>query len=225
MYCGKCGAKNEPGAAFCGACGAPLEGGTKPDRNAVAGGKPAASVKPAAVQSSHKNKKVGIAAVVVVAVIAIVAVSSLFGGRSDIKTAKQFVDAAFDADPAAIVNLVPKKLVNAVMEQGGYTKEEVAEELEYLADELESTFGTLDFLGNEVKISYDTVRSEDVDADQLSYLQEQYKQFDVDVSAARAVSIAFRVQADSYGIDETTPFDIPVVKVGNSWYIDVVSLS
>ena len=28
MYCGKCGAKNEPGAAFCGACGAPLEAST-----------------------------------------------------------------------------------------------------------------------------------------------------------------------------------------------------
>ena len=219
MFCGKCGAKNEPGAVFCGSCGARLEG---PAPAGAAG--PAASPAPDAGQSGSKNKKIGIAAAAAVVVVVIIAVSSLLGGRSDTKTAEQFFDAVFKADPAAIVDLVPKELVNSVMEEGGYTREEVEEEFESLADDLEYAVGSLDFLGDEVKITYHAVGSEDVEADQLSYLKEQYKEANVNVSAAREVSVEFRVQADRYGVDESAPFDIPVVKVGNSWYIDVMSL-
>ena len=80
-------------------------------------------------------------------------------------------------------------------------------------------------MGSGVDISYDAVDSEDVDASQLSYLQEQYDEVDVDVSAARTVSVEFRVQVKSLGIDETNSFDVPVVKVGRSWYIDVMDLN
>lgn len=229
MFCGKCGAKNEPGAAFCGSCGAPLKeeqpAGNTAASKPAATPKPEASPKPAVVQSSSKHKKIGIAVVAVVVVVAIIAAASLLGGRSDTKTAEQFFDAVFQANPAAIVDLVPEGLVNTVMKQGGYTKEDVAEELESLADELKSSIGFLDFLGDSIKVTYHAVGSEDVDPSRLSYLQEQYKQANVKVSAARDVHVEFRVQADSYDIDETIPFDIPVVKVGNSWYIDVMSWS
>lgn len=41
----------------------------------------------------------------------------------------------------------------------------------------------------------------------------------------RTVSVEFRVQVKSLGIDETNSFDVPVVKVGRSWYIDVMDLN
>ena len=224
MYCEQCGAKNEPDSTFCSACGAPLSA-EKPDKGAVVPGKPSAGAWTAAVQSRHGNKKFKIAAAAVAVVVIFFALSSLFGGRSDTETAEQFFDAVLDADAEAIVDLVPKGLVNAVMEQGGYTKEEIAEEFESLAGSLESTVGSLDFLGDAVKISYDAVGSEDVGTSQLSYLKDQYDEFNVDVAAAREVTVELRVQADSLGIDETAPLDIPVVKVGSSWYIDAMSLA
>ena len=46
----------------------------------------------------------------------------------------------------------------------------------------------------------------------------------MDVSAARDVSVGFQVQVDRCDIDESASFDIPVVKVGSSWYINVMSL-
>ena len=58
----------------------------------------------------------------------------------------------------------------------------------------------MDFLGDAVKISYDAVGSEDVGTSQLSYRKDQYDEFNVDVSAAREVTVELRVQADSLGI-------------------------
>lgn len=215
MYCEQCGTKNEPGSAFCSACGAPL-GANQPTGTSVSTGS-------AAVRSLWGNKKIKLAAAAAAVVLVIFAVSSLFGGRSDTAAAEQFFDAAFNADAQAIMDLVPKGLVNTVMEQSGYTKAEVAEEFEALADNLEASIGGLDFLGDDVKISYDAVSSEAVDDSRLDYLQEQYDEANVDVSAARVVSVELRVQADSFGIDQSAPFEVPVIKVGNSWYIDVMN--
>ena len=224
MFCGKCGAKNESGAAFCYACGAPL-GTAAPAGESAAAAKPGAGTVSAAVQDSGRHKKIGIAAVAAAAVVVIFVVFSLFGGRGDKATAEQFFDAVFYGDAAAIVDLVPKGLVNTMIEESGYSREEVAEEFGQMADYLNSSVDALKAMGSGVDISYDAVDSEDVDASQLSYLQEQYDEVDVDVSAARTVSVEFRVQVKSLGIDETNSFDVPVVKVGRSWYIDVMDLN
>ncbi len=223
MFCGKCGAKCEPGATFCGTCGAPLEP-EKVVEHPINYGNPAENIPSVPVQGTGKYKKIGIIAVAAVAVLAVFAIFSLFGGRSDKATAERFFDAVFDADTEAIVDLLPKDLVNAAMEAGGYDKEDVAEEFAYLSNALKSSIGFLDLLGDGVKFSYDAVSSEDVTEDRLSYLQERYQEIGVDVSAARTVCMEFRVQVDSFGVDETNTLDIPVIKVGRSWYLDVMGI-
>ena len=130
MYCEQCGAKNEPGSAVCSVCGAALA-------PAQPGG-PSAGTASASVPPLWKNKAVKLAAAAAAVVLVIFAVSSLFGGRSDTETAEQFFDAAFDADAEAIMDLIPKDLVDAVMEESGYTRSEVEEEFESLADQLEA---------------------------------------------------------------------------------------
>lgn len=228
MFCGKCGAKNEPGATFCGVCGAPLGAGAPADgTGAPAGGQPAPEMSAggtvtASVHDSRKYKKIGIAAVAVIVVVAIFAVTSLFGGRSDTKTAEQLFEAVLDADADAIVDLIPTKIIDQVVEESGYTREEVADELYSLTDNLKYAMGYLD---DSVKISYHATDSEDVDASQLSSLKEQYKEMDVNVSAARDVNVELQVKADSLGLDQSTSVEIPVIKVGNSWYIDVTRMS
>ena len=227
MYCGKCGAKNEPGATFCGSCGAPLEG-AKPEAASFGASADSAEPVAAAVQSSRKNKTIGIAAAAVVVVVAVVAIFSLFGGlggRSDTKTVEQFFDAVFDADPQAIVDLIPKGVIDTAKKESGYTDQQIEDELSSLASQWESAIGALDFLGDSVKVSYAAVSSEDVDASQLSYLKEKYQPMDVDVSAARAVHVELHVKVDSLSVDQSTVIDVPVVKVGNSWYIDVMNLT
>lgn len=223
MYCGKCGAKNEPGAAFCGSCGAPL-GTPKLTETAGAGTAPIPGGTSRA-QDSGKYKKIGIAAVAAVVVVLVIAAVSLLGGRSDTATAERFFDAVFNADAEAIVDLIPPDLIEAAIEESGYSRAEVEAEFEQMAGEMSYALGALDSLGEGVDISYNAVDSEEVDPDQLSCLQEQYDALHVDVSDARTVEVELRVQVDSFGMDETTSFDIPVVKVGRSWYIDVTNLN
>lgn len=223
MYCGKCGAKNEPGAAFCGACGAPLEAST-PAGAPVIEGEPV-SAQAAGTQDSGKHKKIGIAAVAAVVVVLVIAAVSLLGGRSDTATAERFFDAVFNADAEAIVDLIPPDLIEAAIEESGYSRAEVEAEFEQMAGEMSYALGALDSLGDGVDISYNAVDSEEVDPDQLRYLQEQYDALHVDVSDARTVEVELRVQMRSMGLDESTTIDIPVIQVGRSWYIDVTNLN
>ena len=223
MYCGKCGAKNEPGAAFCGACGAPLEAST-PAGAPVIEGEPV-SAQAAGTQDSGKHKKIGIAAVAAVVVVLVIAAVSLLGGRSDTATAERFFDAVFNADAEAIVDLIPPDLIEAAIEESGYSRAEVEEEFQQMASEMSYALGALDSLGDGVDISYNAVDSEEMDPDQLRYLQEQYDALHVDVSDTRTVEVELRVQMRSMGLDESTTIDIPVIQVGRSWYIDVTNLN
>lgn len=223
MYCGKCGAKNEPGAAFCGSCGAPLET-PKPAETPGAGTVPAPGGTSGA-QDSGKYKKIGIAAVAAAVVVVVLAAVSLLGGRSDTATAEQFFDAVFNADAEAIVDLIPPDLIDAAMEETGYSRAEVEAEFEQMAGEMDYALGALNALGDGVDISYNAVDSEEVDPDQLRYLQEQYGEMDVNVSDARTVEVELRMQMPSMGLDESTSIDIPVIKVGRSWYIDATNLN
>lgn len=218
MFCGKCGAKNEPGATFCGSCGAPLtEPG--PERRPAAEPTPAAA--PVSGQTSGKHKKIGVAVVAAAVVIVLVALFSLLGGRSDTATAEQLVDLMANPSAEGILDLLPEGLLETAMEETGYTRAEVANEFLGVADELRAAMGVLDYLGGDIKLSYKAVGTEDMAPDELSDLKEQYHQMNVDVSAARTVNMEIRVQANEYGLDETIPFEIPVIKVGRSWYLNV----
>ena len=92
-----------------------------------------------------------------------------------------------------------------------------------MTDLLEPSAGRVTLDG--VDISYNAVDSEEMDPDQLRYLQEQYDALHVDVSDARTVEVELRVQMRSMGLDESTTIDIPVIQVGRSWYIDVTNLN
>ena len=223
MYCGKCGAKNEPGAAFCGSCGAPLEAPAQA-KAPVIEGEPV-STAATGTQNSGKYKKIGIAAVAAVAVLVVIAAVSLLGGRSDTATAERFFDAVFAADAEAIVDLIPPDLIDAAIEESGYSRAEVEAEFQQMASEMSYALGALDSLGDGVDISYNAVDSEEMDPDQLRYLQEQYDALHVDVSDARTVEVELRMQMRSMGLDESTTIDIPVIQVGRSWYIDVTNLN
>ena len=85
MYCGKCGAENQPGATFCGAYGAPLAA-EAPAGTAAGQAQPARQ--PEAAGNTARNKKIGIAAVAAVVIVAVLGVASLFGGRGPEATAE-----------------------------------------------------------------------------------------------------------------------------------------
>ena len=204
MFCGKCGAKLEDNVKFCAVCGAKVN---------------AKSETPAA----GKNRKVGMIAVAAVLLVAIILVSSLFGGGYK-KTVNKFMDAFLEADAETMVELIPKKSLEAIMDEFGYDKDELDDLIDNAEDVLEFQVGILGlFAEDDLDISYRIEDATDLPKEIVESRFGDYKDdFDIKVSAAKEVEVELTIKM---GKDkETESLDVTVVKVGGSWYIDPVIL-
>lgn len=212
MFCGKCGEKNADDATFCAGCGANLNGGqiTKSGTSA-------------AVNPSDKNRKVGIIAVVTIAVVVIGIIVALFGGRSYKATVKKFVNAQFDADAEAILELIPKEMIEYALEEEGYDDDELDEFIEEGNEELQDQLDSIEeYLGADWSVSYEILSVEDVTGDDLDDLKDDYEDIDIKISAAKTLKIELTVKAGE--TESSNSLDLSVIKVGRSWYMDFASM-
>lgn len=93
-----------------------------------------------------------------------------------------------------------------------------------MAENLHSSLLPGDFLREKIDIDYDAVSASDVDASQLSYLQEQYSdEVGMKITQAKTVTVSMRIQIEDLGIDTDQMMQIPVIQSGGKWYIDVMS--
>lgn len=212
MFCGKCGAKNEDNAQFCAKCGAKLD-------NVV----PMENVDVSSPDVNNKNRKVGIIAVAVVAVLVILLGVFLLGGRSYKATIKKFVNAQFEADVKGVFDLVPEKMIDGMLEKEGYNRSDLDDLLDEVDDSLESMVKSLDsYLGEGWKVTYEILDTEDIKGDDLNDIKDAYKDVDVKVSAAKKVEIELTLKGDEE--DTSYSMDIYLLKVGRSWYIDLMNM-
>ena len=211
MFCGKCGAQNADNAEFCTNCGAKFKKSssekkvlTVPDQN-------------------DKNKKIGIIAVSVIVIIIAVIGSVLLGGRSYKSTIEKFVDAEFKADAEAIFDLFPENMIDYALEQDGYDSDDLDDLIDDANETLQDQLDSLDsYLGEGWKISYEILDTEDIKGDDLDDIKDAYEDADVKVSAAKDVEIEITVKADE--TESSNSLDISLIKVGRSWYLDVMSM-
>ncbi len=212
MFCGKCGAKNTDNVEFCTNCGAKLNKSTSTRTAAVS-----------LVTQNEKNRKVGMIAVAVIVVLVIILGVVLFGGRSYKATVKKFVDATFDADAKAIVDLMPEEVITYALEQEGYESGELNDFIdegdEALQEQLDSLNG---YLGEGWKISYNITDEEDVKGDDLDDVKDAYEDVDIKVSSAKNVEIVITVSGDE--TESSNTLDISLIKIGRSWYLDMMSM-
>lgn len=212
MFCGKCGVQNTDDAMFCAGCGAKLNED-----------QPLSSDTPLVVNSGEKNRKIGMIAVCVIAVLLIGLLFILFGGRGYKTTVKKFVDAQFDADAKAIMQLIPDKMIDYVMEDEGYDEDDWDQFIEEGNESLESAMDSIDrYFGDDWKVSYEITDTEDVKGDDLADLKEDYKDIGIKVSAAKTVEVELTVKADE--TESSNTVDISLIKIGRSWYLDIESM-
>lgn len=152
-----------------------------------------------AINSNDKYRKVGMIAVVVAAVIVIALMGSLYRGRSCEATAKKFLNALSEGDAGAIVELIPKKL------------REDADFGEFRSDYAKS-----------ITFSYKNLTFEDVSGDDLDGIKDDYMDFDIKVSAAKTARMKLTITL--FGMTESKSAEIPLIKVGSSWYLDVENM-
>lgn len=214
MFCGACGAKNPDGAAFCQSCGAPLR---EMQAEAVPQGGSAAD----SIQSSQRNKMIGIAAVAVAAIVVVFLAFNLLGGRGYESTVTKFLDASLDGDAETIISLLPDEMVDQAMEELGYHPSDRDEAVEELNAALQSAAGSLkEALGDNLKVSYNVVSAEDLSASKLLELRQSYSVYDIDVDGAKEVDVEMTVTATALDLSGTYTLTVPVVQVGRSWYLD-----
>ena len=214
MFCGACGAKNPDGAAFCQSCGAPLR---EMQAEAVPQGGSAAD----SIQSSQRNKMIGIAAVAVAAIVVVFLAFNLLGGRGYESTVTKFLDASLDGDAETIISLLPDKMVDQALEELGYHPSDRDEAVEELNAALQSAAGSLkDALGDNLKVSYNGVGAEALSASKLLELRQSYSVYDIDVDGAKEVDVEMTVTATALDLSGTYTLTVPVVQVGRSWYLD-----
>lgn len=214
MFCGACGAKNPDGATFCQSCGAPLR---EMQAEAVPQGGSAAD----SIQSSQRNKMIGIAAVAAAAIVVVFLAVNLLGGRGYESTVTKFLDATLDGDAETIISLLPDKMVDQALEELGYHPSDRDQAVEELDAALQSAAGSLkEALGDNLKVSYNVVSAEDLSASKLLELRQSYSVYDIDVDGAKEVDVEMTVTATALDLSGTYTLTVPVVQVGRSWYLD-----
>ena len=207
MFCRNCGTQNQDGAGFCCSCGAPLSSGGS------AGGGAAAKAK------NINVKLIGIVAAVVV--VLFVAFKLLFGGGGGPeKSATKFVDSIFKGDGKAIVNMIPDKVVEEIMDEEDMTKKEMIEELndglEYIKDDMDDMY-------DKWSVKCKVLDTEDFSKRELRDLADRYEDsYDIDVKAAKTVSVKATLKAD--GETDSNTMDIVMIKVGGKWYLEYNSI-
>ena len=203
MFCGKCGAQNADNTKFCKNCGAKLKNG--------------------APATNDKNRKVGMIAVAVAVVVVIILGVVLFGGRSYKATVEKYVDAQFDANAEAIFDLMPKKMIDYALEEEGHDSDDLDDLIEDANENIQDYLDTMDeYLGEDWKVSYEIIDTEDIKGDDLDEIKDSYEDADVEVSAAKEVELEITVKADEK--EQSFSMDISLIKVGRSWYLDVMSM-
>lgn len=225
MYCGKCGTQNPDNAAFCKKCGTQLNVQKKAPVNSNAKAPSKAQSQPqhkhlATKTKSHQNKTIGMIAV---AVIVLIAAIVLFGGRNYKSTVNKYVKAQFDVDAATIFQLIPDDMMDYMLEDDGYDRDDLNDLIEEANDSIQDQIDSIEsYLGKDWKFSYKIINAESIKGDDLKDLKKEYKKMGVSISAAKTAEIELTVKA---GETETSnSMEISLIKVGRSWYLDVYSM-
>ena len=228
MYCRNCGTANPENAAFCKNCGERLKAVQRPASSQAGenrtiekpqiqrGQRPATNIR-------SKRRKRRIFTPVIVVVLLLLAAFMLFGGRSYKATIDQFVDAQFKVDAAAIFKLIPDEFVDYMLADEGYDRDDFDDLLREVDEAIQDQLDTIErYLGDDWSVTYKIVHVEDVKGDALKELEETYKTRDVKISAAKVAEVELTVTVGERDVNNS--LDIPLIKVGRSWYLDADSM-
>lgn len=210
MFCGQCGAKNSDEAVFCSKCGAE-----------IAGNRQKVSLTETKVDSESKsgnhNRIIGMVAVGLAAFIVIIIAVMLFGGRSYKTTVNKYFGSFIEADAKGIINLYPKVVINEMLAAKRYEKSELIEELQESLDEVK------EYYIDDLKISYEILDAYSLSGKELKELKSEYEEegIDIDISDAKIVEVELISKYEDDEYEEVV--EIYVIKVGRSWYIDLVN--
>lgn len=202
---------------------APGDAQTGTPAAAAQAGTAAAVVPVTSAGASRRHRTVGIAAVAAVAVAVVLLVTSLLGGRGYEETVEDFLDAAFSGDAHGILDTLPIKVLEDYADKNGMDVEAFYSEVDRLSQDLADELGAMpSYFGDQLSMDYEILGAESVSGEDLAQIQESYDAFDAEVREAKIVRIRLSFSAGE--MEETWDGEVPVIRIGNDWYIDADQL-
>lgn len=183
----------------------------------------AAQRRPVASEGTGKKKRYGIigivAAVLVVALVAVFLTKGM-GGLSYNQVVDKMFTSMFKGDMKAFMKLIPQKMIDYELEQEGISKDEMNAQLDQMSEMMKNQMSYIDEkMGNNWKITHEILSEKDVTGEDLENLRETYSEANVKISAAKKLEVAVSIKGDKNQDSDT--MEIEVIKVGNSWYLDI----
>lgn len=211
MFCGKCGAQNPDNAEFCANCGAKMYN----PNNATA--------EKTNIKKKKANNLIGAFAVIIVLVLIAGVIFFIFGGRSYNKTAEMFMESLLNADGKKFSKLVPKEIIGYVLEDEGYDAKDTAIFIEEADEHLQNELDSLGRYLDDWSYTYKIMDDEDSSTRDLRDLQKLYKmKYKIKVKAYKTVPVEIIIRSGE--LEYTNIYNLPVVKIGMSWYLDTENL-
>ena len=238
MFCPKCGAQNPDGALFCAGCGASLSFNSAAPANDAAPQSPDENSYQAPQQPQYQapgeapqqpryqpprksNKKAIIisvvAAVVLIAVLTTVLVVVLGGGYKSV--VKKFMSITTDGNCEALMDIVPDKALDSILEDVDMSRSELKESLKKMSDQYKEMLKEAEKAsGKKLRITYKITDTEDIEGDDLDSLTEEIKDgHNTEISAAMKVNVVLTYSAGEDSDSEDGV--VPLVKVDGKWYL------
>ncbi len=205
MFCGNCGKENLDGAVYCVECGNNMSGEGNGQKN-----------------NSSKNRKVGIIAVAAIALLVIIIIAS--SPRSYKSVIKTYFAAMLDADVEAIMELIPEKFLEATAEEEGLSKKDIDELIDEGREMLLEEYEYLDEqTDGDWDIDYKIKKANDLSRKDFDELYDSYyDEYDIKISDAKEVEVELTVKVKDE--EENITMNLNVVKVGRSWYLDIIQI-
>lgn len=220
MFCSKCGIQLEDGVTSCPNCGKAVTtvsvNGTSASVSGSAFFGKAAQFSQSIDLKNPKTLGIAVAAVLVVVLL----FSMLFGGGQSYKTAvNNVMEGIFDGNAKQFFKAVPDKVISAMCEEADMSKKEM---IAYMDETLDEVLDDLEYyVGDNWSVKHKITGTEECDSDDLEWIKEEYAEIGVKIKDAKLVNVELTVKAA--GMSESEEIEISVIKVGNSWYVDMLN--
>ncbi len=186
-------------------------------------------ISPKTASPKTKSKKslygiIGIAAAAIIAVVVILfAVKSLgVGGRSYEKVVDKLVTSAFNGDIRTMMDLIPSKMIDQELANEGISRDELNDQIDEQSEMMKNQMKSVEaYVGANWKVTHEILSAADVTGEELEEVKSDYAAANVKVSEARHLEVKLTLKGDKD--QDSNNINIMVIKVGNSWYLDVNS--
>lgn len=142
-------------------------------------------------------------------------VSSVSIANSPNQVAIEFSTALLEGDGQAFIDLMPDPVVSDVIEDSGFSDE--TEMASYLENYLSTSINYITAMGGTLDFTVED--STPVSDSDLAEIQDLYSKYNLTVIAAEDVPVTFTIKL-SGSEDVTDDETIPVIQIGQTWYLD-----